>query len=117
MKIVAAFLFAALGLFAVVAYGDDPKSYRIELSKATIGTVEVAGGAYTMLVHRDGAEAKIRLTEVRTGTAVDIAAKVETGDQKFDNTEVHSRGADGAKQITEICLGGTKLRIAFHQGS
>ena len=117
MKIMGAFLLAALGLFAAIAYGDEPKRYRVELAKATIGTVEIAGGQYTMLVHRDGAESKVRLTEVRTGTEVDIAAKVESGDQKVDATEVHSRNADGAKQITEIRLGGTKLRIDFRQGS
>ena len=117
MKIMAVCLLAALGLFAAIAYGDEPKRYRIDLASAKIGTVEIAGGEYTMLVHRDGAEPTVRFTDVRKGNEINVAAKVESGDQKFERTEVHSQDANGVKQITEIRLGGTKIRIDFRQGS
>ncbi len=117
MKTRCVLMFAAFGLLIAPMYGDSPKNYRIELSGANIGTVELTAGEYKMLVHRDGDEPKVRLTEVRTGNVIDIAAKVESGDKKFERTEVHSRQVNGATQISEIRIGGTTFRIDFQQGS
>jgi len=44
---------------------------------------------------------------------VELDAKVESGDRKFDSTEIRSAQVDGASQIREIRIGGTKTRIAF----
>jgi hypothetical protein len=110
-------ILAVFGLLVTTAYSDEPKSYGIELSSAKIGTAELDAGEYTMLVHRDGDEPNVRLTEVKTGNAIDVPAKVESVGKKFAMTEVHSRDVNGAKQISEIRIGGTKLRIDFRQGS
>ena len=117
MKIMCVVILAVFGLLVTTAYGDEPKSYGIELSSAKIGTAELNAGEYTILVHRDGDEPNVRLTEVKTGNAIDVAAKVESVGKKFAMTEVHSRDVNGAKQISEIRIGGTKLRIDFRQGS
>lgn len=117
MKITFILTLAVFGLLVRTAYGDAPKSYSVVLSSATIGTAELDGGDYRMLVHRDGNEPKVRLTELKTGNATDVAAKVESVDKKFEATAVVSREVDGVKQITEIHIGGTKLRIVFQQGS
>jgi hypothetical protein len=117
MKIIAVSALAVLGLLAVLAYGDEPKKFRVELAPATIGAVAIPGGQYTMLVHRDGTEPKVQFTDLRTGKVIDVAAKVQSSDAKFERTEVHSHDAGGARQITEIRLGGTNLTVDFRQGS
>src|ERR1039458_7744217 len=87
MKITFILTLAVFGLLVRTAYGDAPKSYSVVLSGATIGTAELDGGDYRMLVHRDGNEPKVRLTELKTGNATDVAAKVEGADKKFELRE------------------------------
>jgi hypothetical protein len=117
MKIKCALILAVFGLLITTAYGDEPKNYRIQLSKTNVGTAELAEGEYTMLIHRDGKETKIRLTEVNTRHAIDVVAKVEDAHKTFERTEVHSQEVNGASQISEIRIGGTNFRVSFQQGS
>lgn len=111
MKTICALMLAICGLMIGIARGDEPKGYRITLSDGRIGTAQLDAGEYKMLVHRD--EPKVQLMEIRTGNVIDVAAKVETVDSKFERTEVHSQKVDGENQITEIRIGGTKVRIDF----
>ena len=117
MKIRCALILAVFGLVTAAAYGDEPKSYRLQLSKANVGTAELAEGEYTMLIHRDGKETMIRLTEVKTRHLIHVVAKVEDAHKTFDRTEVHSQEVNGASQISEIRVGGTNFRITFPQAS
>ena len=117
MKLKYASILAAFGLLIASAYGDEPKNYRIQLSKTNIGTAELAQGEYTMLIHRDGNDEKIRFTEVNTRRAIDVVAKMEVADEKFKRTEVHAQEVNGVSQISEIRIGGTNFRISFQQGS
>ena len=80
MKSIGFSMLAILGLLTVVTYGDEPKGYRVMLSESKIGTAELNGGEYKMLVHRD--EPKVSLVEVRTGHSIDVVAKVESVDKK-----------------------------------
>lgn len=98
LRIMTAFLVASSGLLAVAAYGDEPKAYRIELKKAAIGTVEVPAGRYTMLIHRDGADRSVRLTDAHSGNVIDVAAKVESGGAQFGFTEIHTRSVQDAQE-------------------
>ena len=113
MKILCAILLAGAGLLGSTAFGDEPKTYRVELASGKIGTAALQGGQYSMLVHRDGTENKIRITEVKSGNAIEVAGKVENGTQKFERTEVHSKEVNGARQISEIRIGGSTLKISF----
>lgn len=113
MKILCVALLAGAGFLAATAFGDEPKNFRVELASAKIGANMLDAGQYRMLVHRDGGEAKVVLTEVKTGNVTEVAAKVESGTQKYERTEVHSKEVNGVRQINEIRLGGTSLRIAF----
>ena len=115
MKTIFVLMLAMSALVIGSARADDPKGYRINLSAARIGTTDVDAGEYRLLVHRD--EPKVQLMDGRTGELTDFAAKVETVQSKFDNTEVLSRTADGVKQIVEIRIGGTKLRVDFQKAS
>ncbi len=117
MKNACLFLLVVFGISVANSFADEPKSYRIVLTRAKIGTAEIPAGDYALLVHPDGAEGLIRLTEMKSGGEIELPARVESADRKFDKTEIHSREANGARQITEIRIGGTSLRIAFEHGS
>jgi hypothetical protein len=117
MKLTSVLILAVFGLLAAAAFGDEPKSYRVELSAAKIGTAELQAGQYQMSIHRDGTEPKVRFVRVGTDKEIEVAGKVESGDKKYSKTEVHTNEVNGAQQITEIRIGGTSLRVAFQQGS
>jgi len=117
MRLTTVFMLGALALFGTLAYGDEPKQYRVDLVDGNIGAVQIAEGQYRIVVHRDGAEPKIRLIDQRNGNELEIAAKVENTRQKFARTEIYTDTATGSKQISEIRLGGTTLRINLRQGS
>ncbi len=117
MKLTSVLILAVFGLLAATAFGDEPKSYRVDLSAAKIGTAELQAGEYRMSVHRDGTEPKVSFIRVGTSNEIEVAGKVESGDKKYSKTEVHTNEVNGAQQITEIRIGGTALRVAFQQGS
>ena len=116
-KMKCAIILLVFGLSITSAYGDEPKNYRIQLSNMSVGTAQLAAGEYSLMVHRDGKETKIRLTEVNTRHVIDVVAKVEDAHKTFERTEVHSQVVNGASQISEIRIGGTNFRISFPQGS
>ena len=113
MKITCFSLLAVVGLLVPTTYGDEPKRYSVTLASANIGTDQFNDGEYKLLVHRD--EPKVSLMEIRTGKVIDVVAKAETGDKKFDRTEVYSQEVNGVKQINEIRIAGTRLRIDFRR--
>jgi hypothetical protein len=103
-------MLATLGFLAATANADPSKSYRITISDAVkVGTAELKPGDYTLVFDAP----KVRLTERASGAAVELEAKVESGDQKFDSTEIHTQEVDGVRKISEIRLGGSKTRIDF----
>jgi hypothetical protein len=102
----------ALGFFAGSASADSPKSYRISLSTVSkIGTVELQPGDYKLLV--DTHNPKVQFTEVNGGKTIELEAKVETVETKFESTAIHSNRADGTNRIIEIRIGGSKTKVAF----
>lgn len=97
-----------LGLSTGVALAD--KTYNVTLGSASkIGNVEFKPGTYRLVVDSP----KVRFTEVKSGTEIELEAKVDEGDTKFNNTSVHLRNIDGVDQILEIRIGGSRIRIAF----
>ena len=88
MKNVCLLLLGVFGMAVAAGFADEPKSDRIALTKSKTGTAEI-----------------------------ELPARVESADRKFDKTEIHSRETNGARQITEIRIGGTSLRIAVEHGS
>ena len=103
-------MLAALGFLVAAANADPSKGYRITLSDAAkIGTAELRPGNYTLVFDAP----KVRFTELDSGKAIELEAKVESVDKKFDTTEIHSQQVDGVRRINEIRLGGSKTRIDF----
>ena len=98
-------LFAALGLSVLSA-----KSYDITLDSATkVGSVELKPGKYSLSVMDD---TKVKFTSTN-GQAVEASAKVTTSDKKFQSTQIDTKQVNGAAQVNEIDLGGTKTKIMF----
>ena len=118
MKLKCMLLIAAFGLLAATASAEEPKSYRLQLSAAKVGTAALDGGQYKLFIHRDGSEPTVRFIHEKTGNEISVPAKVESGDRKYPQTEVHTTTeVNGAPQILEIRIGGTTLRVSFQQGT
>lgn len=101
-------LLAAFLLMVTPASAD--KSYNINLSQASrIGNTEIKAGDYKLVVDAP----KVRLVEMRSGKAIDLEAKIQTGEEKFNTTAVHAKTVDGVTKIVEIKLGGSKTSIVF----
>lgn len=115
MKTLIILILAILGLARSSAYGDQPKGYRVTLPEARIGRLDLYAGEYKLLVHRD--EPRVQILEISTGTVVDLAGTVEDAGSKFKRTEVRSQDAHGVRQITEIRIGGTGIRLNFRKTS
>jgi hypothetical protein len=108
-------ILAILGLARSSAYGDEPHGYRVTLPEARIGRLDLYAGEYKLLVHRD--DLKVQILEISTGTVVELAGKVENADSKFKRTEVRSQDINGVKQIMEIRIGGTRIRLNFRKAT
>ena len=115
MKRIFILILAILGVARSSAYGDEPKSYRVALPEARIGRLDLYAGEYKLLVHRD--DLSVQLLEIGTGKVLDLAGKVEDTDSKFKHTEVRWQDINGVRQITEIRIGGTTIRLNFRKTS
>jgi hypothetical protein len=99
---------AALILFTGVAWAD--KSYRIQFSQpVTLAGTEVAAGEYDIVIDQEN----VRLRDVDTGRAVDLKPQIVAVDRKYEHTAVLSNRAGGNVEVTEIQLGGAKVRLVF----
>jgi hypothetical protein len=99
----------AFGFLTNAASADQ--SYRFTLNVASrIGNAELQPGEYKLVV--DGP--KVVLTELRTHKSIALEANVENADKKFDRTEIHTEKVDGVSQISEIRIGGSRTKVAFH---
>ena len=98
----------AFGFLTVAASADQ--SLRFTLSDVSrIGTTDLKPGEYKVVVDAP----KVVLTDLKSGKSIQLEAKVENMDEKFDRTEIHSSRVDGVSQIKEIRIGGSKTKIAF----
>lgn len=71
--------------------------------------MELQPGEYKLVVD----EPKVRFIELKTGKSLELDARVESGDRKFDSTKIHTQSVDGVSQSRQIRIGGTETRIAF----
>jgi len=96
--------FAVIGLAVASA-----KSYTVNLySAATVGTMKLEPGAYTV-------EVKDSKAVIRNGKLHgEVPVKEVSGDTKYNATTVRFNTDDGKMQIQEIRLGGTKTKLVFN---
>jgi len=98
----------AIGVFSLSIL--SAKSYEIILdSAAKAGNLDLKAGKYN--VNLDAS--KVRFTDVISGKSVETTAKIVSADKKFDSTTIDTKQVNGATQINEIDLGGTKTMVQF----
>jgi hypothetical protein len=88
------------------------KSYDIVLSSPTkVANVQLKAGEYRVKVEGNNAV----FTDVESGKSVTAAAKIETGDKKFDETAVSTEKKADMDQMQSIELGGSHTKIEFSE--
>jgi hypothetical protein len=110
MKKLVVILVAALAALSNSAFAGtpNPKAYTISLSYAAkLGVNQLAPGDYKLAIDT----ASVRVIELKTGKAYEVAGKVETSEKKFDNTAITMQTVGGVAEIRRIRLGGTKIQI------
>lgn len=101
----------ALGLFAGSAAADSPKSYSLRLTTAAaIGAHEFTPGDYKVLMHSH--DAKVVISDNK-GNDVELEAKVQAVDRKFEYTSTRVATVDGVRRILEIRFAGSKAALLF----
>ena len=107
-------LVAALAMASLVFAGTrntkSSKSYSITLSApATAGSVQLKAGQYKLKVEGDNAV----FTNVENDKSFTTPVKVQSVDQKFDETRVQTVKEGESDKIHEIDLGGSKTKLDF----
>ncbi len=87
------------------------KSYDIALSSPTmVGNTQLPAGEYTLKVEGSNAV----FTNVDNDKSVTEPVKIENVDQKYDVTAVETVQEGDAQHITNIQLGGSKIKLEFN---
>jgi hypothetical protein len=104
-------VFRSLMLFTVLGFSIvSAKTFQFTLETATkAGSVDLQAGKYNLELMDNS---KVRFIGTN-GKAVEVSAKLSTVDKKFDSTQVTVTSGNGASQLNEIDLGGTKTKIEF----
>jgi hypothetical protein len=104
------FAFAVLALVMAFAGTVPPAghTYKVTLLQASVvkGNNFLAG-EYRITVGVD------KVTIVNGKTPVEIPAKIENEDKKFDTTAIQYSTVNGKAEISEIRIGGTKICLSF----
>lgn len=115
MKTIGGLAMLFFGLMIGSASADDPKSFGVTLKGGRVGSIDLPAGEYRLLIHRDQMVAQLQ--SVKNGDIIDLDAKVESVESKYDRTEIHTRQQGETSQLTEIHIGGTRFRIVFEKSS
>jgi hypothetical protein len=101
-------IFLAFAVLALAIVSAET-SYKVTLYQPSVvkGT-ELKAGEYRITL----SDQKIVLMNGKT--PLEIAAKIETGPEKFSSTTVRLANTDGKYTIAEIRLGGTKTKVVFN---
>jgi len=103
-------MFKRLALVALVSVALlSAKTYSFStLHPATAGSVQLKPGDYK--VKMDGSQVVLTCND---GKQIEITARVETGDRKYDETSVLTATVDGSNRIVSIKIGGTRTMLVF----
>jgi len=106
-KLVVAFTILAL---AVIAGTVPPKSatFKVTLGiPAVVQGANLAAGEYKLVVTDN------KVTFTKDGQSQEVAAKIETDNQKHPENQIRYDTIGGRNLIKEIYLGGSKTRLIF----
>jgi hypothetical protein len=107
-KLVLAFTLLALIAFAGTVPGKIGGGNITVTSAATVKGTELKPGVYHVTV----LPGKVLFTQGKN--TQEVPAKVENAPNKFDENQVQYEGSGAATTISQISLGGTKLRLIFN---
>jgi uncharacterized protein DUF669 len=92
----------------IFAFAANAATYKVTISQnAVVKGKELKAGEYRLNVE------DTKLTLVKGKESVEVPVKVESVEQKYENTSVRYTGTEQPK-ITEIRIGGTKTKLVFN---
>jgi len=101
-KLLVSFATVALAISSAAS-----NTFKVNIEKPTIvGNTELKAGEYK--VQAEGNKIAI---QVGKNNVVEVPAKMETADKKFENTVI--RVDNKTQKLEEIRVGGTNMRIVF----
>ena len=108
-KFVLAFAILTLALATAGTVSNVIGSYKITLVQpSVVNGNDLKAGEYRLNVGTD------KVTIFIGKNAVDVPAKIESSDKKFEATAIRYSTVDGKSSISEIRLGGTKTKLVFN---
>jgi curli biogenesis system outer membrane secretion channel CsgG len=112
MKKILAVVVAAVAMLASVSLAGTPttKTYRMTLTYAAkLGANQLPSGEYKVAVNAES----VRVTEMKTGNTIEVPAKIETAEKKFEANAITTQTVNGGIEIREIRLGGSTIQLNF----
>jgi hypothetical protein len=108
MKLKSLFLAGVLAIFTLST--AVAKTYDVAFASATkAGSLQLKAGEYRLSVNGN----KVTFTAVDTEKSVTTDVKIENSDKKFGQTKVDSTNDGGTNVVTDIELGGSKIKLDF----
>lgn len=108
-KLVVAFAIVALAVATAGTVPAPGSSYKITLLQpSVVKGNELKAGEYRLNLGVD------KVTIVNGKQSIEVPAKVESGDKKFENTAIQYTDQGGKSAISEIRLGGTTTKLKFN---
>jgi len=103
------FLVAALAVFSLPV--ASAKSYDIALDGPTmVGNTQLPAGEYTLKLKGSNAI----FTNEANDKSVTAPVKIENVDKKYDETAVETVQKGNIAHVTDIKLGGSKMKLEFN---
>jgi hypothetical protein len=103
------FAFATIALAVASAASN---SFHVNIEQPTwVGATELKPGDYK--IEMEGDKAVMKLGK----NVIEVPAKVENADKKFDSTTVRVANLNNKNNLKEIRVGGTTMRVVFPQSS
>lgn len=108
-KLVLVFTILALAVASAGTPAFKGGKYRINLVQpSVVNGTDLKAGEYLMTL----GESKVTILNGKQ--PVEVPAKIESVDKKFDHTAIRYTNQAGKTMISEIRLGGTKTKVVFN---
>jgi hypothetical protein len=111
IKLIFAFtILAVVVALAGTVPGQIAAGHVILTVPAVVSGTALQPGVYRVIVTPN----RVTFVPEAGRQGLDVPAKVETGERKFDQNRVQYEGQGAQTTISEICLGGTRIRLIFN---
>lgn len=107
-KLMILFAIFTFALSAETATANKTCKFNLSRPTAVSGTT-LPAGEYKVTV----SGSKVTIATAFGKNPMDVQAKVETGDKKFDDTLVIYATVSGQNALGEVDMGGSKIKVVF----